>query len=402
MAQHVQYRPIGAGQIVGQAVEGYRRLFRHLLVPTCLLVLPAVAAAAAIVTAVYLWLEHRRLLTFTQQPSVSLKIANSAVGKIEVASIGALLLLLLSMILMSAVTAVVVSQGYIGLPLSWRSALRVAFRRLGSLLLAFVLVAVVQSLLSLPSLGIALLAGQSSGRGLASLLDIVNLATFVAEVYLDVAFVILAAVIVLEGARGPAALRRAMALVRGRWWATFGTMLLLLLLQFVAMSALLVVSGVVLGATSSAAASLTAVGVGALLLFPLQGVVATLIYFDLRNRHGGIDLDSLAQKIGLQAPMAGGAPRGEDTPGPAPARPVGGIWPAQAPAAATAQSGAPAWPEPRQDPGPDPGAASQRGKAPGEARPMWPAVSPKPPPRRPVPQPEPPDGRSGGGGPPIR
>lgn len=404
MAQHVQYRPIGAGQLVGQAVEGYRRLFRHLVVPTCLLILPALAAAGAIGTSVYLWLRNRDLISIPQGAnSTTLRIASSAVGKIELSFVAVGLVILLSMTLMSAVTAAVVAQGYIGVPLSWRHAMRVAFRRLPSLLLSYLIVGLIFGLLSLPSLVVALMA-QRAGSSASGALSLVNLVTSIVELYLGVAFVILPAVIVLEGTTGPAALGRTLALVRGRWWGTLGAMVLVGLVQLVTFFALSVVLGFVLTALGGAAGSLAALGLCGLLLFPLYGVAATLIYFDLRNRHGGLDLALLAGHLGSQVPTERSqapptgrwSPRSEWEPsppgdrwsgwGPSPgAQSPPGHW--ERPSAGQQPSGWGTSSEPdvaSSEPGPDPGAVAPSDPGAGVPRPMWPAVSPKPPARRPA------------------
>jgi len=395
LAQHVQYRPISAGQLVGQAVEGYRRLFRHLFVPTCVLILPALAAAGAIGTAMYVWLRDRHLITLPTGNSTTLRLSSSAVGKVELAVAGVGLILLLSMTLMSAVTAAVVAQGYIGAPLSWRHALRVAFRRLPSLLMAYVIVSLIFVVLSLPSLVVALAAGPSASQAALGTLNLVNLITSVVELYLGVAFVILSAVIVLEGVTARRAIGRTLALVRGRWWATLGTVVLVGIVQLVAFFALSVLFGLVFSALGAAGGSLVALGLCGLLLFPLYGVAATLIYFDLRNRHGGLDLADLAHQLGSQAPdPAAGSQTGARTwsaheqawgqqrPGPS-----GPGW-AQAGGQPAGSEAPPERPEPRKDPGPDPGAATTRDPAAAGAPPLWPAVSPKPPARRPPARPD--------------
>jgi hypothetical protein len=374
LAQHVQYRPIGATQLVAQAIEGYRRLFRHLIVPTSLLVLPCVAGAAAIGVSVVVWLKDRGLISFPQQASNPIHVSTAGIGRLELGFAGVFLLVLVSMTLMSAVTAGVVAQGYIGVPLSWRKAMGVAFRRLGTLLLADLMIAVIYGLLTLPSLAFAFAAGPSGSTRAIDVLNVINLVTSVMELYLGVAFVILSAVIVLEAPSARVAIRRTLSLIRGRWWATLGAMVLVLVVQLLAMIVLSVVLGLVMSGVNSLVASLVALGICTLLLFPLQGITATLVYFDLRNRHGGIDVNDLAHN--LRSPLP-----------PQPVRPEA------APTVASSRD-EPATHVMPSNPGPDPGAAPQGGGT-SDDRPMWPAISPKPSARRPPAQPDPPSGEGG-------
>ena len=301
--QHAQFRPLGAGQLVGQTVESYRRLFRQLIVPTCLLVVPGVALMAGIGIWAYLSLKNDNLLKITQRPALSVQLANGADGRIALVFAAAGLVVLLSMTLMSAVTSVVVSQGYLGGAPSWRRGMAVALRRLGSLLLVYLIVAVVMIALDLPSIFLSL-AASSFGVTATNVLQLVNVVTTIMEAYLGVSFAILAAVVVLEGDSGVSALRRCVSLVRGRWWATLGTLLLVGLVQFVGLIAVSVVVGLAFSAVREPAAPAAVLGIAACLLFPLQAVAITLIYFDLRNRHGGFDVTDLASRIGTAPPPA--------------------------------------------------------------------------------------------------
>lgn len=118
--------------------------------------------------------------------------------------------------------------------------------------------------------------------------------------------------------RGPfRALGRSRRLVKGRWWPTVGVL---------AVSAVMVMvlSGVIVGALTAVALtsshpsvlfavvinSLAAI-VSALLLQPFSAAVTTVLYYDLRVRHEGYDLQLMAEQLGLpESALPGGEEEG--------------------------------------------------------------------------------------------
>ena len=110
-----------------------------------------------------------------------------------------------------------------------------------------------------------------------------------------------------EDLRGSKALGRSFRLTRGRWWATFGAVLVMYLIVLVISGIL----GLLLGATLIAsldsealAAVLTTIvnTLPSLITLPLFAAVLTMIYYDLRVRKEGFDLHLLAQGVGGDAP----------------------------------------------------------------------------------------------------
>ena len=136
-------------------------------------------------------------------------------------------------------------------------------------------------------------------------------------VWLYVAFAVAVPVLLTEGVKGRKALGRSKNLISGRWWPAFAIILLGAILTGI-------VSGVVAGLLE--AASLTnadndtvailtgTVGdtVAAALTTPFSAAFVTVLYFDLRVRKEGFDLQLLAERLGL-APR----PEGEYRPQPA-------------------------------------------------------------------------------------
>jgi ABC-type dipeptide/oligopeptide/nickel transport system permease subunit len=96
-----------------------------------------------------------------------------------------------------------------------------------------------------------------------------------------------------EGIGGAGALKRSHDLVKGRWWGTFGALLVGILLVI----AVSVVVGLLLGAIASSSSVnvvLTLSGVSrilsAIITYPVVAALSTVIYVDLRARKEGVQL----------------------------------------------------------------------------------------------------------------
>jgi hypothetical protein len=113
--------------------------------------------------------------------------------------------------------------------------------------------------------------------------------------------------LLVEG-RGPASsLGRSLKLVQGRWWPTAGV----LLVSYVLVT---IVSAIVQGLLSAVAAlpshpsvvlavvvATLSGTVGAVISNPFRAAVTTILYYDLRVRKEGYDLQVLADQLGLPA-----------------------------------------------------------------------------------------------------
>lgn len=161
-------------------------------------------------------------------------------------------------------------------------------------------------------------------------------------IWLSVAWSLGYPALLSEGIGPAAALGRSFRLVKGRWWATFAALLVMYLIVAVISGILgLVVGATLVAAIDSevvAAVLLTIVNIiSSLITLPLFAAVLTIIYFDLRVRKEGFDLQLLAQGVGEDSsrydssPEAVGAAAGLGDPAPppggggfAPPRPGGG------------------------------------------------------------------------------
>ena len=232
-----------------------------------------------------------------------------------------------------------IAEAWMGRRPDWRESLRFAARRTHSLI------------------WVSLLYGLGVMVGLVFLI--------VPGIWLSIAWVVVFPVLFVEGRGGTKALRRSFRLVRKRWWPAAGLVLLGFLLAAVVSTILQFAMGLLLFVNDSLGfAILTSTAgtlLGQLLTTPFQAAIVALLYFDLRVRKEGFDLELLAARL------AGGDPVAPGT--------------AAAPASwedadAELRAQAPYWPPPPgwkpPEPAPDP--AAERSAAAGEegrAPPGW-------------------------------
>jgi Membrane domain of glycerophosphoryl diester phosphodiesterase len=133
---------------------------------------------------------------------------------------------------------------------------------------------------------------------------------------------------------------RSWALTRNHWWRTFATLFVLFLLAFVIYLAIYVVMSLAVSAIIDSVgmfASMTLVTVVYMIvfaiLFPLMASVVTVLYFDLRVRNEGFDLELLARGVGAGTSQFERAPELPGPPSPGPAPSTGGFTAPEGPAA---------------------------------------------------------------------
>jgi hypothetical protein len=331
-----QLRPLSVGEILDLAIQIYRERFADLVKAAAVVVAP-VAVLRALVQLSLLPDEDSSLFSgpvdATGQPTFEANEFWSLMA-------GLLLVGLVSLISSQLATGAsfkLVSGAYLDEPPDWRASLSFATSRLGSLV------------------WLTVLLGFLAGLGF--------LACIVPGVYLYVAWSVAVPVLLLENARGRAALKRSRALVRDRWWPTAGAILVSLILSVIVQG---VVSGllavvVTVGDNDLVAAVAQAVAdtVGTVLTTPFTSAVIAAVYFDLRVRKEGFDLELLARRVGVDPPAGGYRPVGP---------PPGWQPPPPAPPASSTTPPPPAWPSPSPQPPPPTSAAG------------WPPPSPSPPP----------------------
>jgi len=191
-----------------------------------------------------------------------------------------LCLVVLSLVATGA-TVFIVSESYLGRPLTAREALARATPHLVRILIASLL------------MGLVILLG--------------FLLMVIPGVMLAVGLAVAIPAVVLEAGRSASgALSRSWELTRGSRWRIFGlglTLLVLLYIPVVAISglvAVLVPRGAAAGFGASSTATIVALAIGGvvqLFIYPLFYCVLTVTYYDLRVRKEGFDLELLASSL---------------------------------------------------------------------------------------------------------
>ncbi len=167
---------------------------------------------------------------------------------------------------------------YTGRAADWRSSLSFARQRLASLLW-----------LSIIS---------------AALLLVGFLLFIVPGVWLLVALSTAVPALMFEAINPFRALSRSVDLVHGRWWATFGSLLIALLLVIGVQILIDIIFGSIESGLKVDSVALVIVldgisgAISALISYPFLAIVCAVIYIDLRTRKEGLDVDNLARGIG--------------------------------------------------------------------------------------------------------
>jgi hypothetical protein len=193
------------------------------------------------------------------------------------------------------------ADAFLGAPVTVNGAYRAALPRILSILWVSILVSLAVLAFLAPGIFLAVVWVAVTEGPVSPAAILLLLAGVVPSIYVVIRWLFGTTVVMVEGDRGVAALRRSWRLIQGRWWRTFGTLLLVGLILF---GALLVVglillvpvlSGGVEGITPGfyvlSAVVNTAAG---LVITPFATLVIVLLYFDARIRTDGIAPDELA------------------------------------------------------------------------------------------------------------
>ncbi|MDQ3619650.1 MAG: glycerophosphoryl diester phosphodiesterase membrane domain-containing protein, partial [Actinomycetota bacterium] len=369
--QAAELRPLSVGEKLDVAIKIYWRnaltLFRVVLI---------VVAPVQAITALILASATPEPETLLQpgfdptQPGVDPTITASEVWAFVA---GVILIVIVSFIASTLATAAcfkAVSDAYLGGEPNWRSSLAFAGRRLHSVLwisilgglLAFGLVVVAGALTAALGLidEVALILG-----------TLLIIAAMVVATWIWVGWVVAVPAFLTEGTKGRRALGRSFGLVKGRWWRTFGLYLLAYLLVVIVGSIigriLTQLQFTDIGDSLALSLIVNAIGqtISAVITTPFIAAFIIVLYFDLRVRKEGFDLQLLAERIGLAPGSLGQL------------RPMTGYLPAARPGPGGSQP--PFWPPPPGwQPGPPPPGVPP--PAPPPHGPLWSGGAPAPPP----------------------
>lgn len=278
-----ELRPLRIGEILDVAIKIYRSNFTTLIKAVALVVAP-VQILVAVVQA-----------SAPDSPVKAPPPGSTAAPEIQFDQFWAYFAALIVASLLAAVATQVataaslkaVSGAYMGETPDWRTSLRFALSHLGSLLWLGLLSSV--------------------------LLTLGLLACLVPGVYLYGAWAVVVPVLLLEDVRGRRALGRSRSLVRDRWWPTFAAIVLGALLVFVVQAAFGLLLGLVFvaGGDNGVVQLIASAALGTVsgvLATPFSAALVAVVYFDLRVRKEGLDLELLAQRVGMDTQPGGARP----------------------------------------------------------------------------------------------
>jgi hypothetical protein len=268
-------RPLSVGEILDVSIKICVAHWRTLLKAVLVVVVP-VQILSTLLTADYTASQFDLTTSSTQTPDETIEELNQYLGGLAITT----LLQIAAVLLASAACFRAVAQSYLGEESDWRSSLGYALRLAPSLLW----------LTLLYGLGV-----------------VVGMLLFIAPgVWVFIAWAFAMPALLAEGVRGRAALGRSRRLVKGRWWRTFGVVALGFLLAGITSSVVqgLFFVGILFNSDNDLLVlvlSGVAGVVGLLITTPFQSALLAVVYFDLRVRQEGFDLELLARGIGAGA-----------------------------------------------------------------------------------------------------
>lgn len=270
------FREMGIGQILDSAIKLYIANWKTYLTITALIMIPAAAVQSLITSRLAPDIERDLMsgpLPGQMEPG-EVMTPGDLQAMLSLALVGVAFFLLI-MPLVTGAVARATSSIYLGERESPRAIMEFALSRFWSLLIVSLLV------------GIAVTVG-------FVLLIIPGIIFFLRLVFSAV-------VVVAEGKKGQGALRRSWSLAKGAMGKIFLTVLLAGILSLIAQSALgfpLTLVGAVLGGGAGAFVNFAAQAITSVLVTPFSTIVLVMLYFDMRIRKEGFDLEVMSNEIG--------------------------------------------------------------------------------------------------------
>jgi hypothetical protein len=181
----------------------------------------------------------------------------------------------------------IVSSAYLGEHVTAGEAIRDALRRAVALFTTYILV----GLILLPAFLIVIIA------------PITFLLLFL-DLWIAIKLCVVFPALVFERIGPPTAVARSWRLTGGHWWRLFGTLIVAGLITVVLQLVLGGVAGGVLATSDTVSELTTAIVITAVnlivlaLTYPLIAAIVCVMYFDLRVRNEGFDLQLMAQGLG--------------------------------------------------------------------------------------------------------
>jgi len=266
-------RPLGVGEVLDVAIKIYRARF-GVMVKSVAVVLGPVFALSVLIR---ISIPAGENLFQVTQPGATPELDADQFWAFLAGTVLIGILAYIASQLATGACFKAVSGAYLDENPDWRESLRFARSRLGSLLwLSFLMVVCLA-----PAFLACLLPG----------------------LYLYVAWSVSAPVLLVEDLKGWSAMKRSRQLVKGRFWPTVAVLVLVIVLTGIVQAILVGLAAGIVAVSGNEVAAALADGLGQMaasaLTTPLSAAVLAVLYFDLRVRKEGFDLELLAHRLGV-------------------------------------------------------------------------------------------------------
>ena len=272
-----ELRALGVGEVIDVSIKLFRKHAGTLLKTVAVVVAPVEFLGALILVSV-----TPGDSAFTFSPSTP-NLNDQAVvdpGSIWPFIVAALVTTVLGFVsgqLATAASLKAITEAYLGEEPDWKDSLKFAFEHFWSLA------------------WLALISGVLIGLGL--------ILCIVPGVWLAVSWFVAVPVLLVERKRGWSALMRSLDLVKSRFWPVLGVAALGRIIASVISGILgggfiALTTFVIHGEFASFLGSAIASSLAAIIITPFVAATTALVYFDLRVRKEGLDVELLARRIG--------------------------------------------------------------------------------------------------------
>jgi Membrane domain of glycerophosphoryl diester phosphodiesterase len=272
-APMTRLRPMGVGDLLDEVFGLYRRNFRLFVGIVAVLTIPQ-----TIVSLIFAL--HSTAAVFVKHGPNNYSFHGDAFFQSLAFAVPSLVISILFAQLITAALARAISEKYLGHDVSVKQ----AYASIG-------MATLITLVLALLRLGITLIVG--------------FFFLIIPFFYFLVRYAFITPVIVLEGTGVRKAFSRSAELVRGSWWRVFGILLLLVLIVAVIGFVLLFVLGAVLSrilvlnhSTGGIIWTQIISAIVGIFIQPIELATVVLLYYDLRIRKEGFDLEVAAENMG--------------------------------------------------------------------------------------------------------
>ncbi len=288
-------RPLAVGEIIDAGIRIYRRNWRVLFAISATIVIPLNILSFGLALIAAREVDNLPTLDTADVVDIDFSAFYTWIGVALLTG----LVSFLALLIVNAATLRAVADGYLGLTPDRKESLSLAIKRLGALVgVTLLQVLAIGLVFAIPIVLIAIGGNGGVLLGIAAVL-----AGLIVALWLGISWTAAIPAIMVERTGPAEALGRSMRLVSGRWWPVFGVVILVAIIR----SVIGAVAGIGSGAIFFAAPDnfvLTATvdtlqsTLVDIVLLPFAASITAVLYFDLRVRKEGFDLELLARSIG--------------------------------------------------------------------------------------------------------